>query len=332
VEKNTEPRGAGEQAAELAAVAALLQIGAELGVDQLLDSGESFGVAELADLAAVPPGRAGDYLAALAAAGLVTEDEATHRFRAASDYPDLRHQAGYLTWTMSANSPFIANAREFLTDADDAARRHRRDGRRVAVSSRWIGERAFYPAVVERVQEHGARRVVDLGAGAAGLLIQQLLGDPGRTGLALDISSAACAAAREAAERAGVADRLEVTERSIESLVEDPGPIVGADVIQACFVMHDAVQDRTLFQELLGRCRDALAPDGFLAVVDAVYCAPQAHERMFSALFSYLHESFMGIRLPSEQEWEEHFRAAGFSKVECLPQILPGGRLFVATK
>ncbi|OKK13903.1 class I SAM-dependent methyltransferase [Streptomyces sp. CB02400] len=326
------PESSLEYAADLAAVASLLQIGAELGVDGLLDSGDSFDAAELAGHAAVPQDRAAGYLRALAAAGLITDTGTGGRFRVSDDYPALRYQAGYVSWAMNANSPFITNVREFFTDGEAASRHHRRDGRRVAVSSRWIGERAFYPPVLDRVEAAGAQRVVDLGAGAGRLLIEQLRRDATRTGVALDISEAACAAAREAAAQAGVDDRLQVAVCSIESLVDDPAPIEDADVIQACFVMHDVNQDPAVLDAVLARCREALAANGFMAVVDAVSYAPRPRERKFSALFTYLHADFMGIRLPSEQEWEDKFRAAGFAKVQCVPQVFPGGRLFVAFK
>jgi hypothetical protein len=55
-------------------------------------------------------------------------------------------------------------------------------------------------------------------------------------------------------------------------------------------------------------------------------------ERAFSALFSYLHESSMGVRLPSEEQWTDSFRRAGFSDVTSTPLRMPGSRLFVATR
>ncbi|MEU6074081.1 class I SAM-dependent methyltransferase [Micromonospora sp. NPDC047074] len=321
-----------DDAADLAGVAALLQIGAEIGVDRLLDSGGTFSAAELAGVADLPQAGVNDYLAALVAAGLVVGTEVPGRFRAADDYPDRRYAAGYVSWAMSANGPFLANAREFLTDRDAAARLHRRDGRRVAVSSRWIGERAFYPPIVDRVAAAGALRVADLGAGAGGLLIRLLGQDPARTGVALDSSGAACAAAREAAAAAGVDDRLQVVERTVESLADDPGPVEGANAVLACFVMHDIVADEAVAKAVLGACRDALAPGGFMAVADAISYAPDPAERRFSALFTYLHATFMSVALPPERQWLDTFRAAGFSRTECVPLGVPGGRLFVAVK
>ncbi|GAB3136791.1 methyltransferase domain-containing protein [Micromonospora sonneratiae] len=321
-----------DDAADLAAVAALLQIGAEIGVDQLLDSGGTFSAADLAKVADLPPAGVDDYLAALVAAGLVVGADSPNRFQVAEDYPDRRYAAGYVSWAMSANGPFLANARQFLTDRDAAARVHRRDGRRVAVSSRWIGERAFYPPIVDRVVSAGASHVADLGAGAGGLLIKLLGQDPARTGVALDCSGAACAAAREAAVTAGVSDRLQVVERTVESLVDDPGPVEGTNAVLACFVMHDIVADAAVAKAVLGACRDALAPGGFMAVADAISYASDPAERRFSALFTYLHASFMSVTLPAEQQWLDAFQAAGFSRTDCVPLGVPGGRLFVAVK
>lgn len=321
-----------EVGADYAAVAALLQIGAEIGADQVLDSGRTFSVADLAEATGLSQDRLGEFLHALSSAGLVAAEDGNGLYRASDDYADWRHEVGYLSWALTANSPFLQNARAFLSEGESAADTYQRDGRRVAVSSRWIGDRTFYPAVVERVVAAGAKHVVDLGAGAAGLLIDLLVQDEGRSGVALDLSSGACAAAREAAVRAGVDGRLQVVERSVESLIDDPGPLEGADVIQACFVMHDVLQDESAFDDVLRTCHKALAPGGILAVVDAVSYGQEDRERKFSALFTYLHSNFMGINLPTEDQWVEKFRSAGFSDVDCVSQVMPGGRLFLATK
>lgn len=325
-------RNTPESVADAAAVATLLQIGAEIGADQVLDSGETFSAPDMAKAADVPLAGITAYLAALLAAGLIVETEVPGDFQVAADYTDLRHQAGYVSWAMHANGPFIDNARAFLTDPAKAARTHQRNGQRVAVSSRWIGERAFYPQIVERVVAAGALRVTDLGAGAGGLLIKLLHENPARTGTAVDSNGAACAAAREAALASGVHDRLTVVERPIESLVDDPGPVAGAEAILACYVMHDIVADDSTAQNVLGALRDALAPGGFLAVADAVSYAQQPEERKFSALFTYLHATFMSVSLPAEQEWLDKFERAGFSQTRTVPIGLPGGRLFVATR
>jgi SAM-dependent methyltransferase len=321
-----------EYAADLAGIAGLLQIGVELGLDQALGSGASFCADDLAKLAGTPTEPVAEYLRALLAAGLLMPADAVGLYQAAPDYADRRHQAGYLSWALSANGPLIEHVREFFLNPDSAMPTYPRDGRRVAVSSSWVGERAFYPAVLDVIESAGARHVADLGAGAAGMLIRLLRLDPGRTGVALDSSAAACATARRDIAAAGLADRLEVAERSIQSLVGDPSPIEGADVINASFIMHDVFQDESACEAVLRCCRAGLAPGGIMAIADAVPYAADEHERKFSALFTYLHKGFMNVRLPTSEEWQQLLYTAGFSKVECVPQKLPGGRFFVATK
>ena len=39
----------------------------------------------------------------------------------------------------------------------------------------------------------------------------------------------------------------------------------------------------------------------------------------------------MAVRLPTEAQWQEAFRAAGFADVTCTEHRMPGARMFVAT-
>lgn len=318
-------------AADLAAVAALLEIAEELGVSQLLDRTEPWTVDDLAEAGGLPAGGAGEFLEALLAAGLVERTGDQHRFQPRADMADLRYEAGYLTWALSANRPFIENAPDILRKPDGAPERYQRDGRRVAVHSRWVGSQGFYPKAFSTIVDCRPDRVVDLGSGAGALLVNVLCTLPDSTGVALDLSAGACAEAERAANRAGVAGRLGVVNRSIESLVDDPSPVRGADLVHAGFVLHDIASDPDLLVAVLRGCRTAAAPGARLVVTDAVPYAPDPRERMFSALFTYLHKAFMGVRLPTEEQWLEAFRAAGYTDVTCVAHQMPTGRMFVAT-
>lgn len=319
-----------EAAADLAAEAALLEIAEELGLSDLLDGAEPFTLEQAADLAAVPAPGAAAYLGALVSAGLVEQAAQGGPYTPVADLADRRYRAGYLSWALNANRPYIDHAALFLRDPETAGGKYARDGRRVAVSSRWIGSRGFYPGVVEEITSGAPRRVVDLGAGAAGLLVRLLRELPDSTGVALDLSAAACDEARRAARQAGLADRLDVVHRSVESLAEDPAPVRGADVVHAGFVLHDVVGRPEVLDGVLRACRESLAEGGRMVVTDAVPYAPNPRERAFSALFSYLHASSMDVDLPPEQVWHEAFRRAGFTEVSSSPQRMPGSRVFVA--
>ncbi|MFI6642986.1 class I SAM-dependent methyltransferase [Streptomyces sp. NPDC050504] len=318
-------------AADLAAYAALLEIAEDLGLSSLLDRGEPFTPGEAATAADVPERSAVLFLDALVSAGLLERDGGSAAYVPVAELAERRYEAGYLSWALNANRPYIDNAALFLRDPEGAGARYQRDGRRVAVSSRWIGSYGFYPGAIEEITDRKPRRVADLGAGAGGLLIHLLTALPGSTGVALDLSAAACEEAERAAGPAGVAERLRVVHRSIESLVDDPEPVRGADVIHAGFVLHDVVGRREVIDGILGTCRESLAPGGALVVTDAVPYADGPGERGFSALFTYLHASSMDVRLPSTDDWLAAFRRAGFAEVRGTPLPMPGSRKFVAT-
>ncbi|WP_406082627.1 class I SAM-dependent methyltransferase [Streptomyces zaomyceticus] len=320
-----------ETAADLAAVAALLEMADRLGIVPLLERGEPVTVTELAVAADVPEEGMGRFLGALVAAALL-EPTGVKEFRIADDFADRIHQSGYLIWSLRANQPYVQHPAEFLRDPVGSAAQYRRDGREVAVSSRWIGSRGFYPAATEAILAVRPKRIVDLGAGAAGLLIDLLGRLPESTGVALDMSDGACQEAARAAHAAGVGDRLTVVERPIQSVADDPAPVAGADVIHAGFVFHDIVQEGDVFDRVLRRCREALRPGGIMAITDAVPFASAERERRFSSLFTYLHAEFMDVSLPPEEDWLARFRQAGFDQARCVPHRFPGGRLFIAAK
>jgi SAM-dependent methyltransferase len=320
-----------ETAADLAAVAALLEITEGLGLSPLLDRPEPFTLGELAEAGRVPESGAAGLLEALLAAGLVHGTHDQDKFVPCDDMADRRYESGYLSWALNANRPYVENAPELLRDPAGTAEKYQRDGRRVAVSSRWVGSKGFYPAALSTILECRPHRIADLGAGAGALVINVLRTLPGSSGVVLDMSAAACVEAGRAAARAGVGDRFEVVHRRIESLVDDPSPVAGADLVHAGFVLHDVVAEAETFDAVLRSCRKAMSPAGKLVVTDAIPYSADPRERKFSALFTYLHAEFMGVRLPTEQQWTESFRAAGFTDVTCVELRLPTARMFVAT-
>jgi len=324
-------RHSSETAADLAAVAALLEIAEELGVSPLLDRAETFTLDDLADAGGMTGDGATGLAEALCASGLVERTGDPRKLVPCADMAERRYESGYLSWSLNANRPFLEHAPEFFRDPVGAAEKYQRDGRRVAVSSRWVGSMGFYPAAFSTIVESGPGRITDLGAGAGALVINVLRTLPASSGVVLDMSAGACEEAARAAARVGVGDRLQVVNRKIESLVDDPTPVDGADLVHAGFVMHDVSADPETLEAVLRSCRKAMAPGGRMIVTDAVPYAPDARERKFSALFTYLHAAFMAIRLPTQAQWLEAFHAAGFAGVTCTEHRMPGARMFVAT-
>jgi hypothetical protein len=322
--------GSEEIAADLAANAALLEMAEGLGLSAILDRVTPFTLDEAATAAEISEDAAASFLQALLCAGLLRQGGDARHFMPCLDLADRRYQAGYLSWSLNANRPYIDHAAEFLRSPEAVAGQYQRDGRRVAVSSRWVGSYGFYPGVISEITSRKPQHIVDLGAGAGGLLIHLLTELPDSQGVALDLNAAACEEAERAAHRADLQDRLTVVNRSIESLLDDAGPIRGAEVVHAGFVLHDVGVDEDMLDGVLRTCRESLADDGCIIATDAVAYADNPTERAFSALFTYLHSSSMGVRLPSESKWRAAFGRAGFSNVTSTPLRMPGSRMFVA--
>lgn len=319
----------------LAGAAILLELAAEYDVFDRLRDKDGIDAASLASSGRLSKDLAAHYLRALASAGLMTESASTEDkpfYRPAADLDAVINGVGYVSWALRACNPLIENAGRFAQGRDDAIPLYPRSGRLVARTSRWMGERSFYPQAEQAIISLNPRRIVDLGAGSAGLLIRCLKQLPAKSeGVAIDISAEACEQARAAAAAAGMADRIAVVQSPIQRLADDPAPMAGADVIHAGFVLHDLMpEDEAVLDALLVACCRA-AGSGTLLVVDAVPYAEASHERSFSAAFTFLHEAFMGRVLQTEEQWRQRLRRAGFNNVEVKPLGIPGGRLFAAS-
>lgn len=321
-------------APRIAAAAALLEMGDRLGLLNMIATGDEVTVESLATAADLPAAGVAGYCEALESAAIIVPVGSSGTvFRAADDFTRIRHQAGFVSWTMNANRPFIENARAFLSDPARPTGIGMRDGREVAVSSEWMGSKAFYPAALATILEAKPAVVVDLGAGTCRLLIEILRRLPESRAVGLDLDGPACAAARDAADAAGLSDRLRVVERSIQSIADDPSPLAGSDVIHAGFVFHDMFpEEEGTADRVLANCRDALRDGGIMAVTEAVPYLRNERERRFSAAVTYYHRQFMKRRLLSEAEWTDKLRSAGFTHVQSIELAFPTGRLFVAQR
>ncbi|MGD2115068.1 MAG: methyltransferase [Acidobacteriota bacterium] len=121
-------------------------------------------------------------------------------------------------------------------------------------TARWLA-----PSVAEGLGRSGSETVVDVGGGDGTLLAEILRRAPGCRGVLLDLPEAV-APAGEVLRRNGVAERCRVV--AGDAFDEVPA----GDVLLLCRVLFNWSDERAL--TLLGRCRDALEPDGRLVIVE----------------------------------------------------------------
>ena len=323
--------GLNGSAQTLAGKAILLEIGAKLGLIDPLLSQDEISVAKVAGDSGVAETFVSAYYSALTHAGLATPSAggATH-YSASRDLQESINDVGYILWGVMSCAPLISNAAPFSRDMASAVQLYHRDGEHVARTSKWMGERDFYPQAESAIISSQPKKIVDLGSGTCGLLIRCLRKLPGARGVGIDINGDACAKAQSAIEQAGLGDRISVIHAPIQSLVDDPSPLEGAEIIHGGFVFHDLMPDEEETLDALLRTFRVNAPGGMVVVVDAVPYAQNPGEHAFSAAFTFLHNHFMGRKLMTEEEWRAKLAAAGYNKVEVSHLGIPGGRIFTA--
>ncbi|AOI76834.1 MULTISPECIES: methyltransferase domain-containing protein [unclassified Burkholderia] len=321
-------------AQDLTGKAILLEIGENLGILPLLvRGGTQLRATDLVNPSCPNAELAGAYLSALSHLHLVSESNDGSGGFTYQAAPALRQEinnAGYLLWGLMSCAPLVANAARFAADYDVAESTHVRDGEHVARTSRWMGETDFYPHAEAALVETAPRKIVDLGAGTCGLLMRCLRRLPGATGIGIDLSEKACRRARELIAAEGLDGRLSVVHAPIQSLVDDPTPLHGAELIHGGFVFHDLMpQDEPILDRLLNTFVHH-APAATLLIVDAVPFADPDDEGAFSTAFTFLHNHFMRRKLMTTDEWRHKLGRAGYMRVDVSPLGISGGRILRA--
>lgn len=317
----------------LAGKAILLEIGAKAGILDPLLSQREISVAEVATSSGVPESFVSGYYKALTHAGLAkiaAESTNGNHFSAAPDLQQSVNDAGYIVWGLMSCAPLITNARAFSENMINSAETYVRDGEHVARTSKWMGENDFYPHAENAIVSSRPKKIVDLGSGTCGLLMRCLRKLPEAQGVGVDINKDACDKARSILQNAGMDQRISVIEAPIQSLVQNPAPLEGADIIHAGFVFHDLMPDEEATLDALLRTFRKQAPRGMLVVVDAVPFAHSPGEDAFSAAFTFLHSHFMSRKFLTEDGWKEKLFQAGYNSVEISQLGISGGRIFTA--
>jgi len=318
----------------LAGRAVLLEIGARSGLlDPLLSQKEVF-VTEVADHSGVEESFVSGYYAALVHAGLAEllrkSSNGPSYYSSSPELHDSINEVSYMVWGLVSCAPLISNPVAFSKNLTSAAETYVRNGEHVARTSKWMGERDWYPHAEAAILSCSPKKIVDLGSGTCGLLIRCLRKLPNAYGVGIDVNKDACIKAQSIIKDAGLAKRLSVLEAPIENLVQNPAPLIGADVVHAGFVFHDLMPDEEqTLDALLSTIREN-TPRGMLVVVDAVPYAQNPEERAFSAAFTFLHKHFMGLKFLTEEGWKEKLGAAGYGQIDVGRLGASGGRIFSA--
>jgi SAM-dependent methyltransferase len=148
-----------------------------------------------------------------------------------------------LGFYLEAYGPVTSRMSDLLTGAarygTDVVRGHGALGRH----SGTISTISYIPVVSQVMRGRRARRLVDLGCGTGGLLVQLCQQDAGVSGVGIDIAADAIEAARQHAAAEGVASRASFEVADAFDPGSWPGACDSADVICAVGVLHEKFRD-----------------------------------------------------------------------------------------
>jgi cyclopropane fatty-acyl-phospholipid synthase-like methyltransferase len=183
----------------------------------------------------------------------------------------------------------------------------------IAAMHRNASERA--PLVVGAVGAETASRMLDVGGGSGAYSIAFAQANPALRADILDLAAVGPIAQRHI-EQAGMADRVTVRTGDLRSgrLGE------GYDLVFVSAICHMLSPEENL--DLLGRCREALAPGGRVAIQDFIL-EPDKTAPRFAALFAL--NMLVGTRggsSYSEPEYAAWLGKAGFQEIRRVR--LPG--------
>lgn len=316
-----------DSAQNLAGKSIFLEMGARLGVVELLMQAEPFDVGQVVRISGAKQHFVESYLAALCKLGLATERSG--RYTGTAELPVAVNNCGYLLWALQSCAPLIEHPVQFANDLPGSIDTYVRNGEHVARTSKWMGATDFYPHAEQEILQANPKKIIDFGSGTCGLLIRLLEQLPHATAIGIDLSASACAKAREIIEGKGLSQRIQVIHAPVESLITDPSLLKDVDVIHAGFVFHDLNPTQSqVLPRLLAAIKTA-SPRAKLVIADAIPDDAPWEKNAYSLAFTFLHTHFMDRKFPTEDGWRALLEKAGFSDVTISKPGLSGSRLIV---
>jgi SAM-dependent methyltransferase len=164
------------------------------------------------------------------------------------------------------------------------------------------------PGLKERLDSGGT--ILEVGCGTGRHLLRLSKAFPKARCVGVDIDPTGIRAARAAAEKAGVADRVQLIEGDLTTAAGEGS----SDAVVMIEVLHEISPESR--QGVIDACHLALRAGGWLLIIDETYPATLAESRMAQFLFPVqtgFEELTWGNVVPTRGEQESLLRNAGFA-------------------
>ena len=138
------------------------------------------------------------------------------------EFPDAWLNKGYFLWLVRGYGDVLRRTAELCHVSAGSTARRIRDGGWIASAGKDYGEHFVDPVLSAVLSGAGFTNAADLGCGRAGRLIEMARHHPGGHFVGVEVNPGAAAAARNAVQQAGLADRIEIVNADIAELKGRP--------------------------------------------------------------------------------------------------------------
>ncbi len=144
---------------------------------------------------------------------------------------------------LGSYGPVISRMSDLLTGKAIYGTDVQREGGPLGLHSATLFSIFHTPVLIEAMRGRGVQRMLDIGCGGGGLLVDACLRDPDLTGIGLDIDVDAIEVAKSLARRKGVADRLEFVVGDAFAPQEWPSVCLDAEGLCIVSALHELFRD-----------------------------------------------------------------------------------------
>ena len=242
---------------------------------------------------------------------------------------DLLRHKGFFTWGVGGYGELMRG----LADLAVGAYPFRRDEGRVAAGAGEVGKELMLPVEAAVISGLDYTSVADIGCGDGSRLIrlcQHGSSGPGRRGLGIDISEAACALAAKKVADAGLADHLEIICQN-PFAGEHPPVFPGIDLASSFLMLHDLFATYPDGVSVVAALRRAFPDARYFLLADTAAQPWSRHTGPlppFSLEFELAH-AFMGVPIPTKEVYERAFLDGGLTIERCEPFGAPSTWIYL---
>ncbi|MGH3166420.1 MAG: aminotransferase class I/II-fold pyridoxal phosphate-dependent enzyme [Trebonia sp.] len=245
------------------------------------------------------------------------------------EFTDAWLNKGYFLWLVRGYGDVLRRTAELCQVNAGPAARQIRDGGWIASAGKDYGEHFVDPVLSTVLSSVGFTNVADLGCGSAGRLIELARRHPGGRLVGVEVNAGAVEVARNAVQRAGFTDRIQIVNANIAKLEADQFP--GIDLMLSFFLGHDLWPEEDCARTFRGL--HAAFPDARTFLLSDTYMSPR-HDGsdvpdapIFTLGFEFTH-ALMRQYIPSLEEWRSFFAASAWQLAGVHDLAIPHSAIF----